>query len=229
MPTAKQVRESREQDELIASLDPETQDRISEGEIEIRGTGEKGKLILVDAKTKKYVKGTDRPEGSPDMAKVGRDTAFTKTNDYRLAWQSMFNLAGEEGAVGFETLMEKLWWAVNGAEQLVECPHDGCGKRHVYAFKPDPKTMFQMVQSHIGSLPKQVEHGGSVEHVHELLRTEDGEDDEKIEVWSVNPQDPQGEADRRKDFLLKAGAIEEDWFEGDATVPIEGEFHEVPE
>jgi hypothetical protein len=226
-PTAKQVRESHEREALIASLDPETQDRIAAGEVEIRGTGEKGKLILVDSKTKKYVKGTDRPEGSPDMAKVGRATAFMKTNDYREAWQSMFNLAGEEGVVGFETLMEKLWWAVNGAEQLVECPHDGCGKRHVYAFKPDPKTMFQMVQSHIGSLPKQVEHSGGVQHVHELLQS-DEDDDEKIEVWSVNPQDPEAEAERRKKFLLEAGAIEEDWF-GDGGNIVEGQYTEVPE
>jgi hypothetical protein len=70
-----------------------------------------------------------------------------------------------------------------------------------------------MVQSHIGSLPKHVEVTGGIEHIHELLRPEEGEDDDKIEVWSVNPQDPEGEASRRKQNLLEKGVIEADWFE----------------
>jgi hypothetical protein len=215
MATAKEIREDIEKAKLIEQLDPEIQDRILAGEVEVRhDRGEKGNLILVDAKTKKYVTGTDRPEGSPDMAKVGRENAFKNTGAYREAWQSMFNLAGEVGGVGFEELMHKLWWAVNGAEQLVKCTHDGCGRRHMVAFKPDSKVMFQMVESVIGRASQQVEHTGSIGHVHDLLR-EAAEDDSPIEVWSVNPQDPEGEASRRKQNLLEKGVIEADWFETD--------------
>ena len=211
--TAKQIREDIAQQKLIEQLDPAIQDRIAAGEVEVRhDRGEKGNLILVDAKTKRYVKGTDRAAGSPDMAQVGRENSFRNTTEYREAWQTMFNLAGDAGGVGFEELMQKLWWAVNGAEQLVACTHDGCGKRHMVAFKPDSKVMFQMVESVIGRASQQVEHTGSVGHVHDLLR-QAAEDTSPIEVWSVNPQDPEGEAERRKQNLLEQGVIEADWFE----------------
>jgi hypothetical protein len=210
--TAKEIREANEIKALVTQLDPEVRERVESGEVEVRGTGEKGNLILVDSKTKRYVKGTDRPEGSPDMAKVGRENGFKNTNAYRAAWQSMFNLAGEQGGVGFEALMDKLWWAANGAEQLVACTHDGCGKRHMVAFKPDAKVLFSMVESLAGVAARQVEVSGGVSHVHEALR-EAQESNEPVEVWSVNPQDPQGEADRRKQRALEAGIIEADWYE----------------
>jgi hypothetical protein len=194
--TAKEIREANEIKALVAQLDPEVRERVESGEVEVRGTGEKGNLILVDSKTKRYVKGTDRPN----------------TNAYRAAWQSMFNLAGEQGGVGFEALMDKLWWAANGAEQLVACTHDGCGKRHMVAFKPDAKVLFSMVESLAGVAARQVEVSGGVSHVHEALR-EAQESNEPVEVWSVNPQDPQGEADRRKQRALEAGIIEADWYE----------------
>lgn len=229
MPTAKEIREHNEREELIDSLDDDLRERVADGEVEVRGIGEKGALILVDAISKQYVKGTDRPEGSPDMAEVGRKNAFKNTNEYRQAWQSMFGLYGDEGASSFDELMEKLWWAVQGAKQLVDCPHDGCGRRHVYAFKPDPKVMFAMVESHIGRASQQLEITGGIDHVHELLRPSDDEDGEEVRVWSVNPQDPQGEAERRKQALLEAGAIEADWFDDQEPDPevLEGEFEEV--
>jgi len=227
LPTAKEVRESKQIEELVASLDDDQRQDIADEKIEIRGIGKTGALILVDAKTKRYVKGTDRPANSPDSAEVGRKTGFKNTNDYREAWQKMFGLAGEEGASSFEDLMEKLWWAVQGAKQLVECPHDGCGKRHVYAFKPDPKVMFQMVESHIGRASQQLEVSGGVKHVHELLAADEDED-ESIEVWSVNPQDPLGEAERRKQALLASGDIEADWFQ-DTPEVLEGDFTELDE
>jgi hypothetical protein len=220
LPTAKEVRESQAIEALVAQLDDDVRERIAAEEIEIRGFGEKGNLILVDAKTKQYVKGTDRPAGSPDMAAVGKANGFKNTNAYREAWQSMFNLAGEQGGVGFEELMDKLWWAANGAEQLVECAHDGCGKRHMVAFKPDAKILFSMVESMIGRASQQVEVNGAVGHVHAVLReAAENASASGVEVWSVNPQDPEGEAERRKIALLESGDIEADWFEEDAPAP----------
>jgi hypothetical protein len=213
MATAKQIRESIAEAKLIEELDPEVQDRIASGEVEVRADrGEKGNLILVDATSKKYVKGTDRAVGSPDMAEVGKANGYKNTTAYREAWQTMFALAGEAGGVGFEALMDKVWWAANGAEQLVACTHDGCGKRHMVAFKPDAKVLFQMVESVIGRASQQVEVSGQVGHIHDILR-EAANDDSPIEVWSVNPQDPQGESERRKQNALDAGVVEADWFE----------------
>lgn len=195
---------------MLDSLDAETRAMVEAGDIRIiEEKGQNGGPVMIDANNGRFVRGTDRPSNANDIGAIGKATAFKRTDAYRNAWESIFDLAGEEGAGKFTELVEKLWWAVQGAPQLAECHHIGCGKKHLTVLKPDAKVMMQMVESFVGN-KRQVEHTGEIDHLHELLQG--GRSDEPVTLWQLDPHGGDSPADRKR-ILLEDGTVEKDWFE----------------
>jgi hypothetical protein len=213
MPTAREIRESNREHALASQLDDELRERYDAGEIKITGENN-GRAVIVDAFTGRWVKGSARPANANDAAQVGRETSFKRTNRFREAWQSVFGLAGEDGAIGFDALVEKLWWAVQGAPQLAECYHEGCNKKHLGVVKPDAKVLFQMAESLIGRM-QQVEIGGTLDHLHQLLQVQPG-DQEGVGFYAINPKG-EDSPEERKRILIDEGVIDAEWFEEEAV------------
>lgn len=192
------------------SLDDETRLLVEGGDIRIiEEKGKQGGPVMVDTTTGRFVKGTNQPSNANDIGEISKLTAIKRTGAYRDAWESIFNLGGEDGAGMFAELVEKLWWAVQGAPQLADCAHLGCGKKHLSIIKPDAKVMMQMVESFVGPNKRQVEHTGAVEHLHELLMA--GGSDEPMTLWQLDPRGSDS-PDARKAALLADGTVEEAWF-----------------
>lgn len=219
------------------SLDDDTRAMVEAGDIRIiEESGKQGGPVMIDANSGQFVKGTDQPSNANDIGEISKKTAIKRTGAYREAWEKIFDLGGEDGAGGFEALVEKLWWAVQGAPQLAECHHSGCGKKHMSVIKPDAKVMMQMVESFVGR--KQIqEHTGEIEHLHELLQG--GKSDEPVTLWQLDPRGGDSPEDRKR-ILLEDGTVNEEWFEdarllerpeqkgSDPTVP-EPELPPLPE
>jgi len=218
VPTAREIRESNEREKLIQSLDDEAREMVESGEWKITGENN-GRAVIVDAGTGRWVKGTARPANANDPAEVARATAYKRTPAWREAWQNVFHLGGEDGGVGFEALVEKLWWAVNGAKQVVDCPHLDCQKKHVVAFKPDPKVMMQMVESLIGRM-SHVEVEGKFAHLHAMLEQQgEAPSSAGMEFYATDPKGPNSPEERRR-VLEADGTLDPSWFDDeDAEMP----------
>lgn len=224
MPSPREVREANEREALLDQLDDDTRAMVEAGDIIITETGQGGRPVLVEADSKKFVKGTGRPQNANDIGAIGKATAFKRTSAYREAWEEFFALGGEEGARTFSDLVEKLWWAAQGAPQLAKCHHVGCGKMHLTVLKPDAKVLMQMVESFVGKR-QQVEHTGGIEHLHELLLG-GGQPTGPVTVWTQDPRGGDSPDDRRQ-ILIEDGTINKEWFD-DARLLDEPDGPELP-
>ncbi|MEE8519061.1 MAG: hypothetical protein V3S98_08050 [Dehalococcoidia bacterium] len=207
----KEIREHNEREALIEAMDPETRRLVEGGDILITEIGQNGRAVLVDATTRQFVTGTDRPQNANDIGQIAKETAFKRTNSYREAWETMFQLGGPEGARSFSDLVDTLWWAAQGAPQLADCHHAGCGKKHLAVLKPDAKVLMQMVDNLVGGKKQQIEEAGGIVELHKMLQ-DGGRSSEPTKIWTLDPRGDNS-ADARKQALLDDGTIDPTWFD----------------
>jgi hypothetical protein len=228
----KEIREHNEREALLEALDPETRELVEGGDILITEIGQNGRPVLIDATTKQFVTGTGRPQNANDIGQIAKETAFKRTNAYREAWESMFAIGGPEGARSFSDLVDTLWWAAQGAPQLADCHHAGCGRKHLAVLKPDAKVLMQMVDNLVGGKKHQIEEAGGIVELHDLLTKGADGPREPVTIWEVDPRG-NNSPEARKQALIDDGTIEAEWFDdarlmtkpGDPTV-VEGEMAE---
>jgi hypothetical protein len=229
----KEIREHNEREALMEALDPETRELVEGGDIIITEIGQNGRPVLIDATTKQFVTGTGRPKAANDIGEIAKQTAFKRTNAYREAWESMFAIGGPEGARSFSDLVDTLWWAAQGAPQLADCHHAGCGRKHLSVLKPDAKVLMQMVDNLVGGKKHQIEEASGMADLHEMLQG--GATGEPVTIWEVDPRG-NNSPEARKQALIDDGTVDKEWFDDarlmskpGAPPTVDAELTEMPE
>jgi hypothetical protein len=181
------------------------------GEFDVFVGQKADKPVVIDAKTKRLMKGSGRYPKANDPAEVGKVTAFKLTKTYREALEMAVSL-GPDGKRTFEQVLDDFFRACEGSPQTVDCPHpemhghkSGGPVKHIVAFKADPNAMFKMIELLAGKARETHEVSGQLEHLHRLL-------DERHPVQLIGRGQAPGEAAERKRQLIEQGVIEEGWF-----------------
>jgi len=144
---------------LLDEHEPEVIDASSVrvGPYIIRPGASADKPVIVDATTKRMVKGSGRLPKGNDPVLTGKATAYKQTKEYRQAFEEMFPAGGdvdERGSLAW--WFDQAWAAAEGSPQYVECPHTECKQKHVVAMKKDGGLIFKMIELAVGRAPQTV-------------------------------------------------------------------------
>ena len=127
---------------------PGAREKIDGGEWLIEPGRDPLAPVLRDAKTKRLVK------GSGQMARANSPDAMNRAQaagEYRGKFYELIPPdATPEVRHSFETLFDDLYDAAMGSPQMVECPHEGCHKRHAFAFKRDAGVLYKILENLVG-------------------------------------------------------------------------------
>lgn len=141
-------------------LTPELRSRVESGEYEIVGMGQNDKPVVVNADTKRFVKGSGRPLNANDPAWTGKVTAYKRSAAYKDALEQ-FIPAWKDDSPDAITSLEEL---VASAKKLAtpqkvkmekECPC-GCGESVVFEVDklPDAKMVMFLIERLAGAATK---------------------------------------------------------------------------
>lgn len=214
-PTAREIRELNEPDNLLALLDPEIRERVESGELYAVPGRKPDRPWVRRSDNHRVVQG--QAPNTPDPAETGRRTAAKQTASYRNALELFIPLFKEDGQKqSFERLIEQFVWAIEGypTEVRFDCPHpeectlkgrDGQPKKHVIAFvdKPNAEMMFKLIELLSGKAAQTVNTNIRAEADIRILEHRTQE----VVVYDMSTQT----AEQRKQRLIDSGVIEAEW------------------
>lgn len=150
-----------EEDNLFNLLTPELQAGVINGSLEIQGPGQNDKPVVVDAQTKKWVKGSGRPLNANDPAYIGKTTAYKRSKPWadalhQLAPSWKDDEDAPDAIISFQELIQAAKEAIVGQPEFKE--HECSECHHVdrvwVGTKRDNKVLVFMIERLAGAANK---------------------------------------------------------------------------
>lgn len=177
--------------DLYALLSEDLKVGVDEGRFLVLGPGQNDKPVVIDAETKRWVKGSGRPLTANDPAYIGKTTAFKRSNRFNEAIEQFVPVAREDSPYAITSLEELIEAAVKLAvpepkRYDVTCPE--C--RHEHSITVDAPPNQKMVEFLIKRLAGDATKTTNVNmHSEEMVRTlSDTRIVHEIEIISLTPE-----------------------------------------
>lgn len=171
------------------------------------------KPVILDAETKRYVKGSGRRHGANDIGAISRATAIKRSASYREAFEKTIaplRADNPEAAFSLERLIEVAFSAAEGFPQEVDCGHPeahtrAAERKHVVAFKPDMNIVFRMIELLVGKAKETIDANINIttKRLEYLMTVRDTPQ----AVYYVT----EAEQRERYETMVREGIIEPDW------------------
>jgi len=179
------------QADLYALLSEDLKVGVDEGRFLVLGPGQNDKPVVIDAETKRWVKGSGRPLTANDPAYIGKVTAFRRSNRFNEAIEQFVPVAREDSPYAITSLEELIEAAVKLAvpepkRYDVTCPE--CKHEHYITVDAPPNQ--KMVEFLIKRLAGDATKTTNVNmHSEEMVRTlSDTRIVHEIEIISLTPE-----------------------------------------
>lgn len=206
MASPREVRETNEQEALIALLDDDIAAKVRSGEFVVSPGRKPDRPWVRRADNHRIVQG--QSPRTPDPAETGKRTAFKQTASHREALELFLPMFSEgPQRQSFERLVERVVDAVEGVpvKVMAKCGHDGCDLTHamVYVPKVDTSVGFKLIELLAGKAAQTIQQTKKVEGDIRILEHRTAE----VVVYDMSTQT----AEQRRQRLIDAGVIEADW------------------